>query len=164
MLRGTFGDTFAHPNSTMNIGPMKICPFLVSTAAIALLFAACTSSEGPAAPPVPTGTVPSVVNAGSTAPSISAQAPSEPTAPSDAVAQLNPPHGQPGHRCEIPVGAPLDGSAPASSATTPITLEAPATVPTATSANPMSGNSGKINPPHGEPGHDCAVPVGSPLP
>lgn len=23
---------------------------------------------------------------------------------------LNPPHGQPGHKCEIPVGAPLDGS------------------------------------------------------
>ena len=25
-----------------------------------------------------------------------------------ATAGLNPPHGQPGHRCEIPVGAPLD--------------------------------------------------------
>src|SRR5690606_21418634 len=25
--------------------------------------------------------------------------------------KLNPPHGEPGHRCEIPVGAPLDGSA-----------------------------------------------------
>lgn len=27
--------------------------------------------------------------------------------------KLNPPHGQPFHRCEIAVGAPLDGSAPA---------------------------------------------------
>lgn len=31
--------------------------------------------------------------------------------------KLNPPHGEPGHRCEIPVGAPLDGSA--NPATTP---------------------------------------------
>lgn len=148
----------------MNTGPMKISPFHVSTVAIALLFAACTSSEGPAAPPVPTGTVPSVVDAGSTAPSSSAQAPSDPTAPSDAVAQLNPPHGEPGHRCDIPVGAPLDSNVPAAPATTPITLKAPAAVPTTPPANAVTGNSGKINPPHGEPGHDCAVPVGSPLP
>ncbi|MCB0772898.1 MAG: hypothetical protein KDB93_05950 [Flavobacteriales bacterium] len=58
----------------------------------------------------------------------------------------------------------MDGSAPAASATTPITLDAPAAGPTIPPANPKSGNSGKINPPHGEPGHDCAVPVGSPLP
>ncbi len=24
--------------------------------------------------------------------------------------KLNPPHGQPGHRCEIPVGSPLNGT------------------------------------------------------
>jgi hypothetical protein len=27
-----------------------------------------------------------------------------------------------------------------------------------------AGGSGKINPAHGQPGHSCAVPVGSPLP
>lgn len=32
-------------------------------------------------------------------------------APSADAPKLNPPHGEPGHRCEIPVGAPLDGSA-----------------------------------------------------
>ena len=29
---------------------------------------------------------------------------------------------------------------------------------------PAGGGSGKINPAHGQPGHSCAVPVGSPLP
>jgi len=28
-------------------------------------------------------------------------------------AQINPPHGEPGHRCDVAVGAPLDGSASA---------------------------------------------------
>jgi len=36
--------------------------------------------------------------------------------------KLNPPHGQPFHKCEIAVGAPLDGSAPAQG-TTPATVE-----------------------------------------
>lgn len=62
-------------------------------------------------------------------------------------AQLNPPHGEPGHDCALPVGAPLNGAKAASPSTTPATA---------------TGNT-KINPPHGQPGHDCAVPVGSPL-
>ena len=31
-------------------------------------------------------------------------------------------------------------------------------------AQPASGGSGKVNPPHGQPGHDCKVAVGAPLP
>lgn len=50
---------------------------------------------------------------------------------------LNPPHGQPGHDCSIPVGSPLKAQAQ----TKPV-----------------------LNPPHGEPGHDCSVAVGAPLP
>ena len=84
-------------------------------------------------------------------------------------AGLNPEHGQPGHRCDIAVGAPLS-SAPASpSASAPATLPqsnsanpAPATV-TPASASPAAGGGGKLNPAHGQPGHDCAVPVGAPL-
>lgn len=49
----------------------------------------------------------------------------------------NPPHGQPGHRCDIPVGDPL---------------------PVVTNSNV------KLNPPHGQPGHRCDIAVGSPLP
>ncbi|HQV40370.1 MAG: hypothetical protein IPL81_04950 [Flavobacteriales bacterium] len=75
-------------------------------------------------------------------------------------AQLNPAHGDPGHRCEIPVGAPLDGSGPA-----PATVTMPPAVsPVASPVTSPGAGSGKLNPAHGEPGHDCAVPVGSPLP
>jgi len=65
--------------------------------------------------------------------------------------KLNPAHGQPGHRCDIAVGAPLN-SAPATS-----------------SDNTQSGspviNSGdvKLNPAHGQPGHRCDIKVGDPL-
>jgi hypothetical protein len=78
------------------------------------------------------------------------------TAPASSVA-LNPAHGQPGHRCDIEVGAPLNTPAapnlpmpnltplPAQGASAPGTV-APGT-----------------NPPHGQPGHDCGLPVGAPL-
>ncbi len=64
---------------------------------------------------------------------------------------LNPAHGQPGHRCDIPVGAPLNS------------------VPATTTNNAESGspviNSGevKLNPAHGQPGHRCDIKVGDPL-
>lgn len=83
--------------------------------------------------------------------------------------KLNPAHGEPGHRCEIPVGAPLDGSgANGTSITIPEPSTAPVGSPVTTpitnpTTSPATG-SGKLNPAHGEPGHDCAVPVGSPLP
>ena len=35
----------------------------------------------------------------------------ESTPAAKASPKTNPPHGEPGHRCGIPVGAPLDGSA-----------------------------------------------------
>jgi len=87
--------------------------------------------------------------------------------------KLNPPHGQPYHRCDIAVGSPLD-AAPAKPATTVIstggapTLENAArlnnpqvnnsTAPTVANATPP-----KLNPPHGQPFHKCEIPVGSPL-
>jgi hypothetical protein len=40
--------------------------------------------------------------------------------------KINPPHGEPGHRCDIAVGAPLDGSAPAPKvASTPAVTQSP---------------------------------------
>lgn len=81
------------------------------------------------------------------------------TQDSEAVA-LNPAHGQPGHSCAIPVGAPLNQ---ASSNNT--TQQAPA--PTNTGVSPVRLNSSTAtpqkNPPHGQPGHDCAIPVGADL-
>lgn len=83
-------------------------------------------------------------------------------------AGLNPAHGEPGHRCDIEVGVPLDSpptigtGAPSSSPVISNTLST--TSSGASSDGAVSGNTGKPNPAHGEPGHDCAVPVGQPLP
>jgi hypothetical protein len=84
----------------------------------------------------------------------------------DGSVRLNPPHGEPGHVCSIPVGQPLDGSGDASAtiATSPESFGQPATQPTITLDDNASGQSGMINPPHGEPGHVCSVPVGQPIP
>lgn len=72
---------------------------------------------------------------------------------------LNPPHGQPGHDCNVAVGSPLNRStnsfnAPAPTPVMPVTI------------NPLQNASSggvRLNPPHGEPGHDCNVQVGQPL-
>src|SRR5690606_882807 len=77
----------------------------------------------------------------------------------NAATGTNPEHGQPGHRCDIPVGAPLSSPAQANptlptSTTTPLPL--PVSTPAANTVAPG------MNPPHGQPGHDCAVEVGAP--
>jgi hypothetical protein len=72
----------------------------------------------------------------------------------------NPEHGQPFHDCALPVGAPLNSAIPnrqpAETPVPPAPFEAPA------QAAPASENV-KLNPPHGEPGHDCKIAVGAPL-
>lgn len=75
--------------------------------------------------------------------------------------KLNPEHGEPGHVCEIPVGAPLDGS---------LSLErmlngndnSNPSVPSDKSPIEINQRPEK-NPPHGQPFHDCAISVGAPL-
>ena len=82
---------------------------------------------------------------------------------------LNPQHGEPGHRCDIAVGAPLNSPA----ATTTIQPSVPTAVPAATTAaantdtkkvtpNSTPATAG-LNPKHGEPGHRCDIAVGAPL-
>lgn len=91
---------------------------------------------------------------------------------------MNPPHGQPGHRCDIPVGQPLNSK--------PAPTQAQATQNVVVNKNgsqtiqidPNSLQPGKftvdktgkavktapgMNPPHGQPGHRCDIPVGQPL-
>lgn len=89
-------------------------------------------------------------------------------------AGMNPPHGQPGHRCEIPVGAPLN-SKPAqntqSQKTTPVVNQKPIEQPVM-NINSKSGSTTIVgtstppgmNPPHGQEGHRCDIAVGAPLP
>ncbi len=95
------------------------------------------------------------------APATANAAPPPPAAaPSNGNVKLNPAHGQPGHDCAIAVGAPLNGkraAAPTAPQAKPVMNVAPA-------AAPAKGGSGRVNPAHGQPGHDCAVAVGAPLP
>lgn len=88
--------------------------------------------------------------------------------------KLNPPHGEPGHVCEIAVGEPLDGSGKPGNENQNIQIVQPgmnggstfSTMPPGSPVNsaPASGGSGRLNPAHGEPGHVCEIPVGQPLP
>ena len=84
------------------------------------------------------------------------QTPVQPTAPG-----MNPPHGQPGHRCDIAVGAPLN-SKPVPAQTQIITANAQPQVTMKQIPNTQKTLPG-MNPPHGEPGHRCDIAVGAPL-
>lgn len=106
------------------------------------------------------------------------------TADTKTAAGMNPPHGQPGHRCDIAVGAPLNSppgkgagqtSAPAAQSSQSGFLggNAQAQAPAQQQAAPQQqmpkqetapGMKGKPNPAHGQPGHRCDVSVGQPLP
>lgn len=76
--------------------------------------------------------------------------------------KMNPAHGQPGHRCDIAVGASLN-SKPASTVTT-----SAATPPVTANANintqpAVQAVAPGMNPAHGQPGHRCDISVGAPL-
>ena len=72
-------------------------------------------------------------------------------------AQVNPAHGLPGHRCDLPVGAPLNSAAATTNTATPQPTPSSTVSPVRIDQTP------KTNPPHGQPGHDCTVPVGAEL-
>lgn len=90
---------------------------------------------------------------------------------------MNPPHGQPGHRCDISVGAPLNSKPNTTTTTTnnntnssyTVTPSTPqGTTPsllTPTTATPAASTATApgMNPPHGQPGHVCGIAVGAPL-
>ena len=91
-----------------------------------------------------------------------------PATPSVA-SSINPAHGVVGHRCDLPVGAPLN-----SASATEVPVQNPPTInmnpgpaqPATVSPSPapVPSSSGlKINPAHGLPGHRCDIQVGAPL-
>lgn len=100
------------------------------------------------------------------------------TTPVKVAKGMNPPHGQPGHRCDIAVGAPLNSPVAKTTATTTNTAQSGTVSQNFTVTPPASnpvpallsteGNEATVaegmNPPHGKPGHRCDIPVGSPLP
>ncbi|GAA4318524.1 hypothetical protein [Flaviaesturariibacter amylovorans] len=131
-----------------------------------------SSATTTAAPTVAADTSKSLTVTGATLPSPPPPAVTSavPVASKGAKGALNPAHGQPGHRCDIAVGAPL--SSPAAAAPQPVTITPPAggatpTVvaqpSTARPATAAPAKGARLNPAHGQPGHDCAVPVGQPL-
>lgn len=83
----------------------------------------------------------------------------------EAVPTLNPAHGLAGHRCDLPVGAPLTGGAGKMSPTQAppnINMIQPSQqVPQQPASASPSGI--KVNPAHGQPGHRCDLQVGAPL-
>jgi hypothetical protein len=100
-----------------------------------------------------TGTAaPAVVN-----PVITDQTVTTPVTQTADATGMNPAHGQPGHRCDIAVGAPLN-SAPTKPSTQNVStaVTQPASTPTVKTAPGM-------NPPHGQPGHRCDIAVGASL-
>lgn len=135
---------------------------IVSLLVITIFAAACNSNEGEGNVDMNTvAPAPQTV----AAPTVSDSAPKVSTPNAEPIA-LNPAHGLSGHRCDIAVGAPLNSAPNTNSAPAPVQMNtAPATqnAPMMQSA-PSTGGKVLINPPHGQPGHDCAVEVGKPLP
>ncbi len=105
----------------------------------------------------------------------------QPTLPTTSTGvMLNPPHGEPGHRCDIAVGAPLpnDNNVVAQAQTQAHPVSQNEAMPVVSGGMPQQvvqvqqpqtqrayvGPKGeKLNPPHGQPGHRCDIPVGAPL-
>ena len=153
--------------------------YLLYCSLFALVLSACNAGAGkkketattPATTPVTTNTTNLPVVNGSGAGALKA-APAGQAGATTAAAGLNPAHGQPGHRCDVAVGAPLNGAA-APSVTIPgnqpqnnnITVNpAPSAPIMPMPATNTGGGSGRLNPAHGQPGHRCDVQVGQPLP
>ena len=83
-------------------------------------------------------------------------------------AGMNPAHGQPNHRCDIPVGAPLNSPA-TTTASKPVVQQQSQTVPTpavttTSTPAPTTPTPEGMNPPHGQTNHRCDIAVGAPLP
>ncbi len=133
--------------------------------------------------PLPSAAINSTTPQATTSPTIQPQNPiinntPQLTVPAKATAGLNPAHGQPGHRCDIAVGEPLNGKAtsattPVNLSTTPANASAPAplqsNVPTSIQNSPFNiakpqtngaiqTSTAGLNPAHGQPGHDCKIP------
>lgn len=79
---------------------------------------------------------------------------------------MNPPHGQPNHRCDIAVGAPLN-SPKGATPPAPMQQQIPQGKASVTPVDMASGTTATapgMNPPHGQAGHRCEIAVGAPLP
>lgn len=142
----------------------KLCGSLL---VFSLAFISCKQDKEPDPVPVTTTTEntapqPTAITTDNAAPAANPAT----AAPQTTAVGINPPHGQPGHRCEIPVGAPLDSKPNA-----PRTQQS-AQPQNFMMANPQQntapaqnqGQKPSTNPAHGQPFHRCDIAVGAPLP
>jgi hypothetical protein len=74
------------------------------------------------------------------------------------LAGVNPAHGQPNHRCDIAVGAPLNTPANAGTSMSSAQVAPNTQISAAKTTTPIG-----MNPPHGEKNHRCDIAVGAPL-
>ncbi|MEJ7610714.1 MAG: hypothetical protein WKF88_05980 [Ferruginibacter sp.] len=119
-----------------------------------------TTTTAPGTVPLTNATVPAMT---ATKPGVVTQQNISAASAQSSNAGINPTHGQPGHRCDISVGAPLNSpAAKPQSNITQMTKPAPANQITTTQAAPTPTAPG-MNPPHGQPGHRCDISAGAPL-
>jgi len=76
---------------------------------------------------------------------------------------MNPPHGQPGHRCDISVGAPLNSKPVPPPTTQNVQAQPTPTTTQQPNPKPTQSTAPGMNPPQGQPGHLCDIDVGAPL-
>lgn len=81
---------------------------------------------------------------------------------------INPAHGQPNHRCDIAVGAPLNSVANGSQTSETVTMngsqQVVATSQAVSQPSVVKTDTAKgMNPPHGAKNHRCDIAVGAPL-
>ncbi len=147
---------------------MKTLTILI--ASVTLLYScdkAKTNIAETEAPKVDSVAIDSTANVATPAPAeVASSVTNVPTSGKPAV---NPPHGEPYHRCEIAVGAPID-SAPTQNAApqqaAPSILNpnpAPAVSTTPAAPAQAFGPKPAVNPEHGQPHHRCDLAVGAPL-
>lgn len=74
------------------------------------------------------------------------------------VGGVNPPHGQPNHRCDIAVGAPLNSPVSQSAS-----VQSPQMATSSQNNTVKTVTAKGMNPPHGEKNHRCDIAVGAPL-
>ena len=140
--------------------------FFISAACFFLfLLVACENNGGKniqLAPPANSNILALPVPAKTTTPNTNSNNTILPASVNTAQGKLNPAHGQPDHRCDIAVGAPLN-SAPVSTAKKIESFTVPPATTNNAATTPVTAVAPGMNPQHGQPGHRCDIAVGAPL-
>lgn len=148
---------------------MKILPVIITTFA---LLVSCEKSAQSTTDTATSAAKTTEATPANGAPSANANAGN--VATNSAKPALNPAHGEPHHRCDIAVGAPIDSQPAAQNSAPQMTPQAapangfntnPISPTKAPSAAPVTATGPKpaLNPAHGEPHHRCDLEVGAPL-